>query len=458
MEFSRPAVGIFCLVGMAISSACMPSAYAFSEYTHEWATRNAMSYMRTRANFFPETRAWTRELGNDEDYMEESLVRAVVDADYRLDAWLESVFHKPFAGARNSVGLVNLFTTMFHHLNVNAKGRYWEYDGYAYKHSTGSGNDAYLDLPTVVVKGGLSVALGGTDARHPVHGIPLGVYRDGFRGTDADWRRMYFDGASAADAYFPPANVPAQRAFALMLASDRARLTEAESWNESFPLVVGLTSSVSLARHYWRGEIADLPKGFDLLGVTIHMMQDVAMPHHVEGTADQCHPELEALIDDLACGIEGADKKQYYDGSYGGSPEAGRYGHCDRIYDPVMVERVFKEHPSLDPRRPMSVSDRIKALAFISSRWQWGVPEESVDFIGSILPNGKMYTGDRCSDFMAIPAIRDAAKYQYNLAVAATVSIFESAAHEYEKLHPRPNPALKLVFRLFDFANFAEKK
>src|SRR5690242_12256644 len=111
------------------------NAFAFNSLTHEQITRSALSYLNTHSHVFPETEKWLGALGPDYEFMTSSLVRAVVDADYRTDLWMSGLFHKPFVGGADD-GHLAVFTALFHFMNVTESGRFWQYDGYSYLRSS----------------------------------------------------------------------------------------------------------------------------------------------------------------------------------------------------------------------------------------------------------------------------------------------------------------------------------
>ncbi len=421
----------FCRSHIFITAlVCQSSvAFGYNALTHEQITYSAFNYLESNNHFFQETQYWLSGLGNQKDFMKEILVRAAVDADYKLDLWLDGWFHPPSAGGKMNGGST-FFTSMFHHVNVTIPGVFWEHDGYAYRHSSKRGFDSYLATPSAYVRGDLSSGLGGHHHAHPPHGIPLGAYKDGFKGTEKQWKKLFFGDNEATDAVFPPAHVPADIAFQKMLFSPRAKEDRSESWNARIPLVTGFFSDTTLTRHYWRGEVEQLPVGFDLLGLTMHMMQDVTMPHHTFGVADYCHVELENLTDKLSCNNQNLNMKSYSDGSFGSN-----VGSCQSLYDPQMVKELVYQWEALNPGKQYSISQRILSIAHISSRWKWGEPNNAMWFLGTELPDGRVLMADRCKDLMKKKPVHEQLKYQYNLAVAATVVLFELAAHEYETLH-----------------------
>ncbi|MGZ3687499.1 MAG: hypothetical protein ACXVBW_04325, partial [Bdellovibrionota bacterium] len=249
--------------------------------------------------------------------------------------------------------------------------------------------------------------------------------------TDRDWRELFYGKNSAADAVFPPANVPAQIAFDALVSSPRSASDLSDSWDERLPLVTGLFSTGYLERQYWRGEVATLPSAFDLLGLILHLTQDLTVPQHAEGTADYCHQEYENLVDRLACNTNyDVDQTPYQLGTYGSRV-------CQNLYDPGLVEKILGEMQFLDPRTDESVYTRLRALALLSARWQWGYPEDSVDPIETILPDNEEFTGTQCATILDEASVHRQLRYQYNLGVAASAAIFEFTAHSFEKAHSR---------------------
>ena len=274
----------------------------------------------------------------------------------------------------------------------------------------------------------------------------LGAYKLGYKGTEKDWKKMFLSHQSVTATIFPPADVPAALAFDAMLRSERAVATETESWTDRLPVANTIFGNEMLSRHYWRGEIAGLPRGLDLLGLTFHMVQDVSVPQHSSGTADNCHQEIENLADQLACDTaHDLPESTYDDGSFTGDA-AG----CQHLYDAQLVNQILKTVPELDASREFTVRQRIQAVAIVSAAWRWGDPDDSVDFMGTRLPDGREFSADRCSDLMKIEAVRAQLKYQYNLAVAGTVTLFQSAATQYEARHGKPATSAFSIFGLFN--------
>lgn len=430
------------MLGLIVLSS---TARAYDEYSHEWITRSALDYLRDHSHVYPETDVWVRDMGLQRGFAEDALVRSVVDTDYRPDLWLKALFHAPFVGAESG-GTLALFTCFFHFLNVTTPGDYWEHDGYAYRHSTKQGYDRYLDLVSVGTAAQVSTALGGAAPEGMRLPSPdLGTYDEGFNGTQKEWKKM-FDGGPASRVVFPPSTVPAQIAYGLMLQSDRAGRDKTDVWTVDLPVITGLVATRDLKRSYWRGEIAGLPRAWDQLGIALHLTQDATVPHHVEGTSDNCHREYEAWLDQLTCGSRTAmDHGGYYDGTYSGYREG-----CGQLYDGALVARILNERPDLAADSDLSVAERMVQVAEISAQWKWRTAH---GHRYTQFPGSPRYKAKTCSGLLSIQAVRDQAKYQYNLAIAETAALFEKAAHEYESAHRLDPPA-----QLADIAHWFEEQ
>lgn len=437
---------LFAAAFTAIAPLFFPSnAHAYNPFSHEQITRSALAYLKTDPGALAETAVWLNP-SDMHGFLEETLVRATVDTDYKSDIWFTAWFHDPFTGAKSGDS-VTMFTRMTHFVNVNVRGHFWEYDGYGYRYSSRSGSDNYINTISLRIMGDLSRSFGGNNPAFPAHGFNLGALRYGYKASNREWNSMYYGENSASDAVFPPAYVPAEVAFAELQTQPRAEKDMTESWNENLPLVTGAFSSTRLNRHYWRGEVQGLPKNLDLLGITLHMAQDVTIPQHAEGTVDLCHQELEDLSDRLNCGSNTTpSNKAYDDGSYGADAFLG----CRRLYDAMLVRALRSSHAFLDPRNSMSITDRIVAMATESARWQWGDPRKSADFMGTILPDGYEITGESCNDILRYAAVKRQMKIQFNMAVALSATLIELAAHQYE---PRHRALLQRVLpsELFNF-------
>lgn len=405
------------------------SAQAYDEYAHEWITRSAFDYLKNNRHIYPETTNWVEGLGPEETFLESMMVRAVVDTDYRSDTWLNAIFHPAINGAQSTDGVVAMFTTLFHFVTIKVPGRYWEYDGYSYRGNTHKGNDSYLAEPTLRISGKQSAPFGGrSPAGHPLRGADLGTYDVGFKGTLKDWNRM-FEGNThfASEAVFPPSYIPARTAFQKMLWSPRVRASSVDSWTEDQRLVTTWIHNTRWERSFWRGEVAGMPRYMDALGIAMHLIQDATVPHHVEDTSDRCHPEYERMVDQLTCGASGnLDYTTYYNGSF-----ANDHGpHCNVLYDPEIVTKILFEEKLLEP---ISIEQRIMQAATLSSRWDWRVKSKLK--YATTLPDGTFFEGKTCQALLAFPTIQEQAKYQFNLAIAETVAIFELSAHLYETRH-----------------------
>ena len=405
------------------------AAYAFNGLTHQELIKSALDHLDSFVETSQATRQW---LGTENTKrgrrIRNLLIRATVDEDYRANIFLDANFHSPFAGAMGKAA--NIFTTFSHHLNVSIPGTYWEFDGYAYKNTDGTGNDKYLGLPSVSVKGALSNALSSRIHSGFIDDNDIGTYQLEFKGTQQDWQNMFFGNNRASDAVFPPANVPAQLAKDRLMSSPIAKKGRKKVWAETINLASGVFSSQELSRRFWRAEIEGLPQAFDLLGTIFHMTQDLSVPHHTHGIGSYCHEELETLGDTLACGKR-VDTSLFDLGIYDENPN---YYKCQRLYDPALVETLRTHLPVFSTRPDLSLSNRLKEIAKLTSQWRFGKDPRDEDLVRSVLPNGLVFFEKSCNELLKHKELRSALKVQYNFAVAATVVVFDQIAKEYLKI------------------------
>lgn len=362
--------------------------------------------------------------------VERLLVRATVDLDYDPSLWLGAWFRKPVVGGIQKSNAL-FFTTLLHFLNVSVPGTFWEHDGYAFRHTDGRNNDGLMDLPGIWVEGDFSNALGGLHSPYAQHGAELGVYNRRFKGSPQDWKQLFFDHNGATESVFPPADVAAELAYEAVMKSPLANHSQVEFWALEIPLASGLASTKYLKRNYWRGEIDGFPKAFDRVGWMLHLAQDLSVPHHTLGTADYCHAELEQWIDQLTCGETAIIPAHRFDD---GSFDSGESVSCQNLYDAKLIETLLRDTLALSPDVRMGVPERLHQLAHLTSRWKWENPDQSVEFLSTRLPSGERYVGDQCDEFWTIPAVRDQAKFQYNLAAATTIAFFEMMARDFYRL------------------------
>ncbi len=410
------------LWGLALGLA--RPALAYKNVTHDRITRHALAHLRDHPHAFAETSYWISV--QEGELMEDLLAHAVVDTDYMTDTWLDSILHAPFLGASKDDG-VNMFTTLSHFLNVTAPGTYWENDGFAYGTSSRDGYDGLLGIPSLVLKTQMSPPYGGV-LPGPAHGPQLGPFQLGLKGGAQQWQKLYPPNTKLSKVVFPPANVPAELAMNSLLGSPRAHETKMAEWVETLPLVSGLLSTKNFKRRYWRAEVAGLPKNFDQLGIAMHMLQDMTVPHHALGTTHLCHDEFEIIVAEHTCPGANPDYGRFHSGNYQRDLDPG----CRGLYDPAMVSAFLKGMAALDPSVSMALPERMRSLAKQSARWQWrllkGDREVSLRF-----PDGRVAGARTCMEVGKVAGFHHQAKVHYNMAVAASVMVYELAAHAYER-------------------------
>jgi hypothetical protein len=410
---------------IAFVSALAPTsaAWAFNSFSHDRITRNAIRHLRHYPHVAAKTATWL----NTPDLMVESLVRANVDTDFKADVWLDSITTPPIAGAKGK-GRFVLLTSMLHFLNVTTNGAFWEHDGYSYRGSTKQGADTYLNMVTVTVRGDLSSALGGTRPEgHAHHGSELGTFDLGFGGTSKDWKKMFGVGNRASKAVFPPSNVPSELAFQNLLVSPRAAQDRVDSWEETFPVVRSVITHGKVHRKHWRGEVQGLPVALDQLGLILHMVQDLGIPQHAQGTSDLCHGELEDFASKTGGDYNNDTLKRYWDGTYEGevSPQE------DSLYDADLTETFRTELPFLNPTSDLTIKERMIALGKLTSQWRF--KRVARKLWTTTLPDRTVVSARTCAALVQLPRVREQLRANYNLSVAASAAFFELAVHHYER-------------------------
>jgi hypothetical protein len=413
-------------------------AFALKPFGHGNMTAAALDFLETEPHLLPETDAWTWDLGPDLGLMNAALTESAVNTDFRPDTWMRSAFHDPAPGVYVD-GEPVFFTSLLHFLDPASKTRWGGHtgDGFSHRLSTDGPNDSYVNTISLSVDGASSAALGGDHRLHPIgrYGF-IGAYVEGFKGYGDDYQSM-FDGPAGA-AFFPPATLPAEHALRTMLGGEPAAASSRDCWVENFSLISGITSTTRYARKYCRETVRSLPRQFDLLGITLHMGQDMVVPQHTQSTVDLCHAELEDLSDTLDCGapVPKSVHAKYADGSF---QDTGPL-RCRKLYDPALVRQLRAQYPFLDPRAPMTVSDRMMATARETARWHFANGGKGMT---TTLPGGASFSAKTCSQLLDHPEIRAQLKIQYNLGVALSVALFEQAAHAYAKIPRAParNPA-----------------
>ncbi len=408
------------------------SVEAFNGLVHEQIIKSIFEYLNTQPQLSPATKKWLA-LGQSQDLptqnqIERVLIRSVIDVDYQPDLWLSSWYRSPFAGGR--VKYLGMLTSLYHFLNVTKPGVFWDYDGYAYRHTDGTGNDAYLGMSGMRVRGDLSFPLGGR-AYNDAHrrGLTyLGIYRHGFKGSEQDWRQLFFEGA-AAQAVLPPSYIPAQMAYEGFLASKRAERNKLEEWDSLLPVADGYIFLRKVKHHYWRQEIFGLPLALDSLGVTLHMLQDLSMPHHAQGLAGYCHPELEEIVDKLVCGTEKVpDLSQYAAGYF----DVGLTQNCQKLYDPNVVKKIMSASRLINMNQKLNIRDTFVEIAQQSALWKFGKLDK--EMVATRLPDKTFLSGKNCA-ILQHESVFNQIKFQYNLAVAYSLFVFEKSLKDWEDVN-----------------------
>jgi hypothetical protein len=424
-------MGIYLCVSLSILWLSFP-VHAFNSLLHEQIIKSMFQYLNAQQKISPATKKWLN-LGRSIDpqgqnQIERVLIRATVDVDYQPDLWMSSWYRSPFAGGQ--VKYLGMLTSLYHFLNVTKPGAFWEYDGYAYRHTDGIGNDSYLGMTGMKIRGDLSFPLGGRvydDAQR--RGVAyLGSYRDGFKGSEGDWQQFFFTGP-AAKAVLPPSDIPAQRAYQLFLASKRALKNQLEEWDSLLPVAAGYVFLKKIKHHYWRQEIVGLPLALDSLGVTLHMLQDLGVPHHAQGLAGYCHLELEEIADELACDIgKKPDLIAYQTGYFDSilSPP------CQKLYDPNLVTSILRSSARIKMQNKLEIRNILIEIAQKSAQWQFGKLDKQL--MATRLPDGTFISGSNC-DIFRQKKVFSQIKFQYNMAVAYSFFVFEKALQEWEDLN-----------------------
>jgi hypothetical protein len=421
----------FALAGILLSS----SAGAYGPFSHDRITRDAIAYLRGGEHAFPETARWLDAAPPGE--LEDLLARAVIDVDYRPDTWLKAWFHPDFMGGTDGK-VVGSFTTLYHYIDITRKGVWWNHDGYSYARSTRRGYDSEWNDVSLDVRTELSRPLGGSNPAHKLYGANLGPYKLGFRGTEADWERIYRPGIGAEKVTYPPADVPAELAYRAMLASPPATENLTQGWGDTMPLVSSVFGTTRMYRQYERSELTGLPRDLDQLGMTLHMAQDMTVPQHTRITIENCHPDYENAADVMNAYGAKPDTSAYDRGTFG----RDTYPRAHALYDPEMVARFVKTPGPLDATTPLSIQQRLYNVAAWSSMWIFdnsGKPWTYSPETGEVRAND-------CAALFRNPAIAARLRYQYNLAVAVSAAIFEKAAHEWTLRRQAENPPIDRHF------------
>lgn len=392
------------------------TSYCFNGIIHQQIIKSSFKYLKKELFFYPSIQQWLKK--DTQNKVEPLLIRSAVDIDYQPNLWIGAWYRTPFAGGKSEH--IGMLTSLYHFLNITRPGIYWEYDGYAYRHTDGTGNDAYLGLPGMKIRGDLSPPLG---KKQP----PL--YRSTFKGTDEDWQNLFFKDASTAKAVLPPSNLLAQVAYDDFLTSPRASEDKTEEWDGVLPVAVHYIFTKSYPYHYRRDELKDFPKALERLGVTLHLMQDLAMPHHSQGLTGYCHTDFEAVVDRLACVNENPSQSENFDSGYFVVDPTNE--ECQHLYNPNLVKQILNSNEVFGTKKPLDLSHRMFEVAKISARWRFGKFDPSGQKIQTIFPDQTKLSAKNCAEVLQNPVTHQQIQYQYNLAVAATVALLEKSAKDY---------------------------
>ncbi len=417
----------------------LPSAHAFNSMSHAQILKTSWNWISSNAQEFPYASKWIASKD-----VQMLLIRANVDADFLPNLWLGSnLFSETFSAS--TFGVLNPFSTLLHHVNADTPGKLWEYDGYSFQSSSRRGRDLFAAAPTTYLDVERSSPFGGISSLNGMYASELGVYREGFRGVEQDWRRLYGGRRSLSEVTFPPAYVPAQLAWNRLLTSPRSEIPLFAVWHDSIPSI-GLNGVSVLERRYWRSEIPGFPRDLELLGLALHLAQDMAVPQHARATADYCHVEFEELIDSLACegtGFPNTDlkaQKEFVDGTY---DLERKLPNCQSLVDRTQIREKYDQLPYLKTGHRLTAGELTLQAALDSSRWKFG--KRWLGPYWSRLPSGALFEAKSCKELFERHEIRLAAKERYSLAVAISARLLENAAREYEIAHRKVGSIRTLI-------------
>ena len=257
----------------------------------------------------------------------------------------------------------------------------------------------------------------------------LGDYGLGFKGTEKDWENLYFNNADMSKAVLPPSYVPAEKSYKLFINSRLAGENKKKEWDAKLTVIENYVFKRKINHHFKSEELKDYPIELEKLGITLHMLQDLAMPHHAEGYTGYCHTELEEMVDILACRTKYISGLQTYkSGSFGASLNR----QCQKLYDATSVTRFLKSDNAFKVKSQFSIPDLLIAFALESAKWKFGKLDQND--IGTQLPGSKIISGNNCK-ILENELIYRRIEYQYNYAVAGTIFILENAFKNWEKHH-----------------------
>ena len=425
------------LLALFMFAGQLREAHAFKHIVHAEITRSALRYLEDNRTTYPEAGRWLQGPAEGRAQLQSTLIAGAIEADFRPDTWFKSLFHKPVTGIYVD-GEITLFSSLLHFMLPES--RVWwgglMSDGIAFPLTSNGPNDSYLDIFSLEIAGESSAAFGGNHPEHPIgrHGA-LGSYHETFKGSMDDWNHMFFGGNLVGNVFFPPASLLAEHAYRAFLRSERAAESSRVCWNETLPLVSSITGTTFFARKYCRSTVKSMPKALDLLGMALHLGQDLAIPQHVIGTLDLCHDETEKLASRLVTAGNGSRNLYalYDSGAYQDAPQPP----YQALYDASLVKQLKSKFDFLDPKAKFTFSERMRAMAREVAKWRWSMTKK---WFTTTLPNGKSSRARSCAELLDHSEIRAQLKYQYNLAVALSACFFEQAAQTYELWHPTNSP------------------
>lgn len=364
-----------------------------------------MSYLRTHVSQEPTTSDWLKwadqaRTQSNPDPLQRLLLRSLVDADYQDDLWLDAWYYKPFAGGKTET--FAMLTSLYHFTNVTRPGRYWRYDGYAYRNTQALGNDAFLGMYGLDVRFDLSK--------------PLQKYVS------------FATQTAMADMTLPPSYLLAMEAFENATHSETSAQSHREVWKKELSYADAYVFTSTFVRQFAYEELERLPARLQDLGTAMHMAQDLAMPHHAQGIGGLCHSEFEQLVDEILCSSRGkVDSSPYETGLF----DDTEIPNCQQLYDVAAIEKLIANDPIFNTHSSLSFEDRLIELAKRSAEWRIK-PQDSREPNGlKLLFDDQAIFSGSCQDMQGSPAVLLIAKHQYELATAATVMIIELAAHEH---------------------------
>ena len=113
------------------------SAFAYTPVGHEQITKAALHYLGGLDN---DASHWLVRDPESARKIERALTHAAVEPDYVPDMWGKVLGYGPVTGMKNGASIA-AFSSLFHFMNVTRPGRYWDYDGFAYRDRHGRKTD-----------------------------------------------------------------------------------------------------------------------------------------------------------------------------------------------------------------------------------------------------------------------------------------------------------------------------